>query len=201
MKLQSATPVLVCLALTAAAFGQAPYPNPGTVPPAHTYTAAGDGAIIASFIDGPGQDNDRIRLYDTSSGYVSAWLAPSHETAAGTTFSLGNVFSGDNLVFEIENNNPVDANQVFASDPNISTDGFTHLYSYSLGNGLIYAGFEDIPQGFSFSGASYNDDNFLISNVLQADPIATSTPEPGSLLLLGTGVLGVAGTLRRRIIA
>ncbi|QHS51287.1 PEP-CTERM sorting domain-containing protein [Edaphobacter sp. 12200R-103] len=76
------------------------------------------------------------------------------------------------------------------------------------------------PNGFSFSAANgpdsfdvnvYNDgtgyfaffrdeDNFTDTLPITFDvtPAASPVPEPGTLLLLGTGILGVAGSLRRK---
>ena len=47
----------------------------------------------------------------------------------------------------------------------------------------------------SKSDLDYNDDQFLFTNVATS----AATPEPASLALLGTGLLGAVGTLRRHI--
>lgn len=171
-----------------------PYPNVGTLAPTHTFTAGSTGVITATFLSGLGGDNDHMRLIDTTSGLVGAWLVPSHMTAAGMQFNLGQVAAGDVLAFQVMNDNPFDALQIFSSDPKVSTDGTNHFYASPISPGLVYLGMQDIPA--AFSGLDYNAFDVTVSNVLLDQ--AVPTPEPGTLALMGAGVLGLAGVFRRR---
>jgi len=51
---------------------------------------------------------------------------------------------------------------------------------------------------FSLTSASNGYPNFLAINQVTLDGTETTTPEPGSLLLFGTGLVGLAGVLRRK---
>lgn len=197
---------LSALALSsAAAFASPiPYPNPGTLAPTYIFTAQSTGAVTASFVSGFGDDNDHIRLLDTTSGLAGAWLVPSHMTNVGALINLGMVTAGDVLTFEVQNSNAFDmANGRFSSDPNVSSDGTNHFYAYALTDATgaplfpatVYLGLQDIPA--QYSGLDYNAFDVTVSNVLLTS--ATPTPEPSTLGLMGTGVLGLAGLLRRRL--
>ena len=90
---------------------------------------------------------------------------------------------------------------IFSSNTAVSPDGDNHAYITPF-NGTIgsygtivgtYVGMEDLPNGQS--DWDYNDDTFVFTNV---DPAAT--PEPSTFALLGTGLIGVAGALRRKFV-
>jgi len=113
-------------------------------------------------------------------------------TVRGTSIDFGPVTAGDVLVFQLWDTT---SGLQFASDPALSYDGVNHAYAtpFAGGNGIpagIFVGMEDLPVGQS--GLDYNDDQFVFTNV-------SPTPEPETLAMLGSGILGVAGIVRRKL--
>jgi hypothetical protein len=173
-----------------------PYGNVGTPAPTYNFTAIATGNVTGYFHSFSAADTDFVRMIDTTTNTVSNWYFENQTTPVGTTANFGAVNAGDNLVFEVLNTS--DGN-IYGSDPTYSPDGLNHFYSTPFTaanlNGVdfpngIYLGAEDL---FNWE-FDYNDDNFVVTNVA-----ATPAPEPGSLLLLGTGAFGVVGILRRKM--
>jgi hypothetical protein len=183
----------------------APYGNSGqpiTTSMNATFTGASGTGINAYFYSVSAADTDTISVFDATTG---SFLSPTNAfnnqspSTPGTmvTFSSPSLHNGDTLVFDLFNTSF--AGDTFSSNTSTSPDGDSHAYLTAF-NGTIgtfgnisgtYVGMEDLPSGQS--DWDYNDDTYVFTNVA-----AAPTPEPSTFALLGTGLLGVAGIVRRK---
>jgi len=201
--------------------GSVPYQNVGHVAPTNTFTATATGVITGYFVlggsasGGYAGDLDYVQMLDlTNPSADTGWHFDNQTTVAGATANFGNVQAGDVLEFQLRNayltttGNPNGI--ILSSNPANSYDGLNHAYSTSFAGGTLngvnipagtYVGMEDLPESFyGYTGISdfnYNDDTFVFTDVGANDPSAT--PEPGSLVLMGTGLLGVAVLVRKKV--
>jgi hypothetical protein len=182
-----------------------PYPTAGSPDNVVTnVTFAGGTGITAYFYSASAGDTDTISVYDeTTHSYLSPQGVFNNQSpmsvGSTVTFTSATLHTGDLLAFELFNTSyPGD---IFASNASLSTDGVDHAYITAFSGSIpdisgtitgTYVGMEDLPS--NVSDFDYNDDTFVFTNVA---PTA-ATPEPSSFLLLGTGLIGAAGTLRRK---
>jgi hypothetical protein len=181
-----------------------PYPTVGSVAPATVVTFAGGTGLTAYFYSVSAADTDTISVFDvTTDSYLSPKDVFNNKSplsvGSTVTFTSATLKAGDILAFDLFNTSyPSD---VFSSDPSLSTDGVNHAYITAFSGSIpdisgtitgTYVGMEDLPS--NVSDFDYNDDTFVFTN---CDPIS-ATPEPSTFLLLGTGLIGAAGALRRK---
>ncbi|WP_353063338.1 PEP-CTERM sorting domain-containing protein [Tunturibacter psychrotolerans] len=184
-----------------------PYANVGQLAPDHTFTATATGSVSAYFYSSDASNDDKIILWDKTSGAMTAPSLDNHSSAVGSSVSLS-VKAGDSLIFILDD---VTTGQYFssvdyfgvASPANYNDDGYNHAYSTPYSGGVsgipagTYIGMEDLGvtglKPLSGSDLDYNDDNFVFTNVA-----AAPTPEPSTFILFGTGLVAAASALRRK---
>jgi PEP-CTERM motif len=184
-----------------------PYANVGQLAPDQSFTATSNGKITAYFYGSSAANDDRIILWDKTSGAMTAPSLDNHSSAIGSSVSLF-VKAGDSLVFVLDD---LTTGQYFssvdylgvASPANYNDDGYNHAYSTLYSGGFsgipagTYIGMEDLGvtglKPLTGSDLDYNDDKIVVTNVA-----TTTTPEPSTIILFGTGLVAAASALRRK---
>jgi hypothetical protein len=168
-----------------------------------TFTGANGTGIDAYFYSVSAADTDTISVFDLTTG---TFLSPQgvfnnqSPSTPGTmvTFSSPTLKNGDTLVFDLYNTSF--SGDTFSSNTATSPDGDSHAYVTAFDGKIgsygtivgTYVGMEDLPA--RVSDFDYNDDTFVFTDVAPA-----ATPEPSTFALFGTGLLGAAGALRRKL--
>ena len=202
---------ILCLALTG--FAQTTIFSEGPI----------DGNDNAFFITGPNNPNFLGSVQDISNGFIAAgsssadtlefgeWLA-SGFTPSSIGYELGtSAFGTDVGSGTVAQTTGFGGNSVF-----LFTNGYGYEYWLSLSNAADAQGNNsteawDIPNGglggpatcnFRQSGTNFGDcgvggESFTLT--LSSTTNTWDVPEPSSIMLFGSGILGLAGILRRKL--
>jgi hypothetical protein len=90
--------------------------------------------------------------------------------------------------------------------PNVNLAAGTYWFELgyattALGNNVYWdasIGPSSATQSVYFDGVDYFEESLWESQTFQIDGSTAATPEPGSFMLLGTGLIGLAGLVRRK---
>jgi hypothetical protein len=82
---------------------------------------------------------------------------------------------------------------IYPGTPHLTLGGVSFQLSDGADINLFFGGFTGNPTGYQLIGGPHNEAAELLTTFT-----TSPTPEPESLMLLGTGALGLIGVVRRR---
>ena len=124
-------------------------------------------------------------LANTPGGILLAFDAPVYGAGAYIQDDPFGAFTGTIALYDSSFNLLGSYSHAGVSDSNVGT--------------ALFLGAFDSSPDVSYALFDTNDDNFAIGTLKIQTTGQTATPEPGTLLLVGPSLLGLAGVLRRRI--
>jgi hypothetical protein len=184
------------------------YGSIGTVAPTVDLTAIGS-SVTAYYAGSSAGDLDEIDVIDVTDGKSSGNIFfnnGANQAAIGASVTLAGTSFGDTIIVDLFN---ASAGYTLSSDPADSADGENHAYMTPFtsldslagvgagGTGDYFVGMEDLT--VPNSDLDYNDEDIVLTGVADP-PSGISAEEPGSIVLLGTGILVAVGMIGRRAI-
>jgi hypothetical protein len=144
------------------------------------------GVFLSNTAPTPGTQPASIGFVSPSGGYDpdgrTNWFDPSTTFAIGQTFYVG------------------DGKTTFCATAGAACAGATQIWNVPSTATRLFLGFADGGSTGPFQGqfGAYNDNSGGFTVNINTSGLAAQTPEPGTLTLLGLGILGL-GFLRKRI--
>lgn len=154
-------------------------------------TVAETGNVTATYLGHTAGYTNELYLYlpVNSNGVIFN----NHTTPVGTTFDLGTFTAGTELEFAIY---VLNTGETFYSGPGTrNPDGLAHVKTDDLIVAPeVWVGFEDLLGG---GDMDFDDVQFKFSNTASVTELP-AVPEPGSMALMGLGLLGMGYVVRRK---
>jgi hypothetical protein len=186
----------------------------GTPQTAQNAAEIADALNAAAVVSGSYSGGTPVNLNTTNTITVSG--GTTHQYLVGSNFTIGgsgltiNGGPGDLVVFNVMGNakfqgpitlNGIDSDHVLwnilSSGANVSSSGHGPVYGDLIDmNGVFNE--DGTPVFGRWFGGMDNGDYRCVSGCGFYAPSDAPTPEPGTLALAGTGILGIAGVLRRK---